>query len=130
MREKISEEFNILKIVNHNSDKYLETEQNTCSMIIQKKPSKPLYELKIHDMTIFNSTENINKIEELKINNEEFNLDLTDDEKYYAKNFLTLKIEDITVVTQSQTYWTDPSAPFTQSSGLTGPRGFLFSNDI
>jgi len=42
----------------------------------------------------------------------------------------TLKIEDITVVTQSQTYWTTPSAPFTQSSGLTGPRGFLFSNDI
>jgi hypothetical protein len=43
----------------------------------------------------------------------------------------TLKIEDITVVTQSQTYWLPPSStPFTQSSGLTGPRGFLFSNDI
>jgi len=43
----------------------------------------------------------------------------------------TLKIEDITVVTQSQTYWLPPSStPFTQSSGLTGPRGFLFSNPI
>jgi len=43
----------------------------------------------------------------------------------------TLKIEDITVVTQSQTYWLPPSStPFTQSSGLTGPRGFLFPSDI
>jgi type I restriction-modification system DNA methylase subunit len=65
VREKISTDFNILKIDNHNSDKYLETEQNTCSMIIQKKP---LYELKIHDMTIFNSKENIDKIDKLLIN--------------------------------------------------------------
>lgn len=43
----------------------------------------------------------------------------------------TLKIEDITYVTQSQTYWQQPSAiPFTQSTGLTGPMGFLFQNPI
>lgn len=65
VREKICDEFNILKIINHKSDTYLETEQETCSLIIQKKP---LYHKKIHNMTIFNSTENINKIEELQIN--------------------------------------------------------------
>jgi hypothetical protein len=43
----------------------------------------------------------------------------------------TLRIEDVTNVTQSQTYWQPPSAtPFTQSSGLTGPVGFLFANPI
>jgi len=65
VREKIKDEFYILKIINHNSDTYLETEQDTCSMIIQKKP---LYHKTIHNMTIFNSTENLNKIEELQMN--------------------------------------------------------------
>ena len=65
VREKIKDEFNILKIINHNSDTYLETEQETCSLIIQKKL---LYHKKIHNMTIFNSTENLNKIDELQMN--------------------------------------------------------------
>ena len=43
----------------------------------------------------------------------------------------SLRIEDITLVTQSQTFWQAPSAiPFTQSTGLTGPMGFLFPTSI
>jgi hypothetical protein len=43
----------------------------------------------------------------------------------------TLRIEDVTPVTQTQTYWQPPSAtPFTQSTGLTGPMGFFFANSI
>ena len=69
VRVKIQEEFNILKIINHNSDTYLDTEQNTCSLIIQKNiQKKPLYYKKIHDMVIFNSTENINKLDLLQEN--------------------------------------------------------------
>jgi len=69
VREKIKEEFNILKIINHNSDTYLDTEQNTCSLIIQNNiQKKPLYHKNIHDMVIFNSTENINKLDLLQEN--------------------------------------------------------------
>ena len=65
MREKIQDEFNILKIVNHDSETYLETEQNTCSVIIQKKP---IYHKRIGNMMVFNSTENISNIDELQLN--------------------------------------------------------------
>lgn len=43
----------------------------------------------------------------------------------------SVRIEDVTTVTQVQNNWVFPSAtPFTQSSGLTGPVTFNFSNAI
>jgi hypothetical protein len=56
---------------------------------------KKQIQFKVLGLYLSNSLNVSDVVEELKINNEEFNLDLTDDEKYYAKNFLTLKIEDI-----------------------------------
>jgi hypothetical protein len=56
---------------------------------------KKQIQFKVLGLYLSNSLNISDVVEELKINNEEFNLDLTDDEKYYAKNFLTLKIEDV-----------------------------------
>lgn len=43
----------------------------------------------------------------------------------------TLRIEDVTNVTQSQTFWQPPSAtPFTQSTSLSSPKGFAFGATI
>lgn len=56
---------------------------------------KKQIQFKVLGLYLSNSLNVSDVVDELEIKNEEFNLDLTEDEKYYAKNFLTLKIEDI-----------------------------------
>jgi hypothetical protein len=56
---------------------------------------KKQIQFKVLGLYLSNSLNVSDVVDDFKIKNEEFNLDLTDDEKYYAKNFLTLKIEDI-----------------------------------
>ena len=65
VRDKIHKEFNILNLFNHNNENYLDTQQNTCSLIIQKKP---VFYKKIHGMTIFNSSNNISLLDNLQHN--------------------------------------------------------------
>tara|TARA_Y100000389_G_scaffold178316_1_gene191381 strand:+ start:7818 stop:9263 length:1446 start_codon:yes stop_codon:yes gene_type:complete len=71
VRNKIFDEYTIINIINH-SDEYLETEQKTCTVMIQNKIDKKLSENFIkynkNNDLVFNTKDNIIKLKELEYN--------------------------------------------------------------
>ena len=68
LRVYINDNFKILDIIDHSHDTYIDTDQNTCMFIIQKRDKKyknDKYMLKINGNVIFNSAINITHIKEL-----------------------------------------------------------------
>lgn len=57
--------------------------------------NKKQIQFKVLGLYLSNSLNISDVVNDYKIDNQDFNLDLTEDEKYYASNFLSLKIEDI-----------------------------------
>mgnify|MGYP000945815408 CR=1 FL=1 len=72
VREKIFNEYTIININNHNEECYLETEQKTCTLMIQNKLDKSISnkftKINMSGDIVFNTIENINKITELEKN--------------------------------------------------------------
>ena len=69
-RDKIMREFNILSIIDHSNDKYINTGQKTSSFIIQKKP---IYYNYINGLLTFNTLNNITEINRLRQNSTTLN---------------------------------------------------------
>ena len=72
VREKIFNEYTIINIKNHTNDNYLETEQKTCTVMIQNKVdkniSKKFTKYNMSGDIVFNTIENIKKITKLEKN--------------------------------------------------------------
>jgi len=69
-RDKIMREFNILSIIDHSNDKYINTEQKTSSFIIQKNP---IYYNYINGLLTFNTLNNVTEIKRLRQNSTTLN---------------------------------------------------------
>jgi len=63
LRQHINKECKILNIIDHSSDKYIDTEQNTCMFILQKcKGNNNKYIYEKNNNIIFNTIDNIKRI--------------------------------------------------------------------
>ena len=68
LRKHINKNYKILNIIDHSSDKYIDTEQNTCMCILQKcKGDNSLYIYEKNENIVFNTLLNIKKIKEYYI---------------------------------------------------------------
>lgn len=108
VRDKIYNEYSIINIVNHSDNQYLETEQKTCTIMIQNNKTKidKFVKYNKNNDIVFNTTENIKKLKKLECNTTNldsmgFNVSVGNVVWNQEKEHLTDNINDILIIYSS-----------------------------